>query len=71
MLKKVDQMSVPLDDTHNIIWLPVPCSRTLRNHKRHFGNVPGLWSKVFQEVNEPDDSSDKCHLVLEESNFFS
>ena len=62
--------SVPLDDEHNIGWLPVPCSRTLRNHKRHLGNLPGIWNKVFREVNEPDDSSDKCNLVFEESFFF-
>ena len=63
--------SILLDDEHHIGWLPVPCSRTLRNHKRHFGNLPGIWNKVFQEVNEPDDSSDQCNLVFEESNFFS
>ena len=40
--------SVLLDDEHHIGWLPVPCSRTLRNHKRHFGNLPGLRNKVYQ-----------------------
>ena len=37
------------DDVDHSVWFPVPCSRIIHTHKRHFGNLPGFWNKLFKK----------------------
>lgn len=57
------------DDVDHSGWFPVPCSRTIRTHKRHFGNLPGFWNKTFQEEDEPKEVRSELYDLLEEKFF--
>ena len=61
------------DDVDHSGCFPVPCSRTIRTHKRHFGNLPGFWNKTFQEEDEPKEVRSELYDLLEQgfANFCS
>ena len=62
---------VPLSDINDICWFPVPCARTLRNHKRNFGDLPGFWNEIYPIVSDPKEiPCEQGEQAFEESTYF-
>ena len=62
---------VLLSDINDICWFPVPCARTLRNHKRNFGDLPGFWNWIYPIVSDPKEiPCEQGEQAFEESTYF-